>query len=189
MTNILEIIMIICTIIYSYLLIYCNRQAFIFGIISSCIMGYILLIDGIFIQSILYFIYMIMYLYSYFNWGRKDAPRISSMTCKACGISAIYILIFTLVIGYIFSAIGEKHPYIDSFSAACSMTAVFLLDKKVIEHAYIFVLANISAIYVCYVTHDYVTILTFLVYMIFNLIRAYTWKKELIKINKKDVSI
>jgi len=180
MTNVLEIIMIISTVIYSYLLLYCKRSGFIFGIISSGIMGYILISTGTFVQAILYFIYMITYIYSYFDWGSKNSPRISNITNKQIIMSTIYILTFTVIIGYVFSIIGEAYPYLDSFSAACSMTAVFLLSRKVIQHAYIFVLSNIASIAICYMTHDYITILTFFVYMIFNIIRVYIWRKELI---------
>lgn len=184
MTNILEVIMMISIIIYSYLLLYCKRSGFIFGIIASGIMGYILLSRGVFVQAILNYIYMLMYIYSYFIWGRKKPPTISKISSKELMGSIICILVFTLIIGYVFSLVGEGYPYIDSFSSACSITAIFLLGRKVIEHSYIFILSNIASIYICYLLKDYITILSFLIYIIFNIIRIYIWKNEL-NLNKQ----
>ena len=184
MENILEIIMIISTLIYSYLLLHCKRSGFIFGIISAGMMGYILISTGVFVQAILNFIYAIMYIYSYFNWGKENAPNISRITTRGLIVSVVSMLTFTLLIGYTFSVIGESHPYIDSFSAACSITAVFLLSRKVVEHAYIFVLSNIASIFICYASYDHITIITFLLYMVFNVMRGYMWQKELNKESK-----
>lgn len=179
MINVLEVIMIISTIMYSYLLLYCKRSGFIFGVISASIMGCILINDGVYVQAILNYIYAITYIYSYISWGGKKAPNISKIANRQIIVSVISVIAFTFIIGYAFVGMGESHPYIDSFSAACSVIAVILLSKKVIEHSYIFVLSNIASIAICYMAQDYVTILTFLIYMIFNVVRGYMWNKEL----------
>ena len=178
MNNILEITMIISTIIYSYLLIYLKRPAFVFGVVSSGIMAYLLFSSHIYIQAVLHCIYIVMYIYSFFYWGRKIPPSISNITQKELILSIVYIVSFTGIMGYAFSAISEVYPYIDAFSAGCSMVAVFLLRKKVIEHSYIFIISNIASMIVCYMTKSYATILTFVIYMIFNIIRVYVWERN-----------
>lgn len=181
MTNLLDVIMLISTVMYSYLLLYCKRSGFIFGIIAAGIMGCILINTGVYVQAILNYIYAITYIYSYISWGGKKSPNISKITNRQIIVSVISVIAFTFIIGYTFVGMGESHPYIDSFSAACSVIAVILLSKKVIEHSYIFALSNIASITICYMAQDYVTILTFLVYMIFNIARGYMWNKELVK--------
>ncbi len=186
MINVLEIIMIITTVMYSYLLIYCKRSGFIFGIVSTGIMGYVFVKTGVYVQAILNFVYAIMYVYSYFNWGSKKAPNIRSISKREIILSLITCFVFTLTIGYTFKTMGETHPYIDSFGAVCSIIAVLLLSKKVIEHAYIFVVANIASIIICYISEDYITIVTILIYMIFNIFRGIVWRKEVNK-NKEVI--
>ena len=177
MENVLEIVMAVSTFMYSFLILYLKRSSFIFGVLASGIMGYILILEGVYVQAILHFMYVVMYIYSFFSWSTKNPPKVSNITKKGLIVSLIYILIFSLVMGFAFSKIEASYPYIDAFSAACSMTAVFLLSRKVIEHSYIFIASNIASIWICYMTEDYVTILSFVVYMIFNIIRIYVWEK------------
>ena len=176
MINILEIIMIITTIMYSYLIIYCKRSGFIYGIISTGIMGYIFMDTGIYVQAILNFVYAITYIYSYFNWGSKKAPSIRNINKTELIFYTIIICIGTLLIGYAFDKVGGVYPYIDSFAAACSIVAAFLLSAKVIQNTHIFVISNIASIVICYASQNYITIL---IYMVFNIIRYVEWKKEL----------
>lgn len=177
MINLLEIIMIIATFIYSYLILYCKRLSFVFGIIASNITAYILIMNGIYIQAILHFIYVIIYVYSYFSWGKNNSLKISNISIKGIILLITYIATFTVGIGYSFSQLGETNPYIDAFSAATSMTAVFLLSKKIIENSYIFIISNIASIIICYISGDYLAIVSFGIYMVFNIIRIFTWKK------------
>lgn len=183
MINILEILMIISTVMYSYLILYCNRSSFIYGIISSSIMTYILISSGVYIQAILNIIYIITYIYSFILWKKQeDKLKISNISIKGAILSGIYILAFTLFIGYAFTRLNASYSYLDAFSSACSMVAVFLLSKKIIESSYIFLMANIASIIIFSLTKDYSGIITFIIYMVFNVVRIFTWnsmkKKE-----------
>ena len=170
--------MMLSTLIYSYLILYCKRSAFIFGIIASGVMSYILFESGVPIQASLHLIYIIVYLYSFIIWGKKNGELgISNMSKKMWIVLISYILIFSLVMGGVFSKIGTSSAYIDAFSAACSMSAVFLLSMKIIENSYIFIASNIASIYICYMTNDKTAIISFFIYMIFNIIRQYKWEK------------
>lgn len=178
MINILEILMIISTFMYSYLILYCKRSSFIYGIISCAIMTYILISSKIYVQSALNIIYIIIYLYTFIMWKKQeDKLKICSISNKESILSCIYILFFTFFIGYAFDKINTAYPYLDAFSSACSMTAVFLLSKKIIQSSYIFVIANVSSIVIFCLTKDYSGIITFIIYMVFNIIRIFTWRK------------
>lgn len=177
MSDVLEIAMLTATFIYSYLILYCKKSAFVFGIIASGIMGFTMIKSGVYVQAILHYLYVLVYAYSFFSWSKSKKPReISHMTKQLVVIVLIYVVTFTVVMGYVFSKFGTVYPYIDAFSAACSMTAVILLSRKVIEHSYIFIASNIASIFICYAMGDYMTILSFVVYMIFNATRVYTWE-------------
>lgn len=177
MINILEILMIVTTFMYSYLMLYCKRSGLIFGLIASSITSYILILDGVYIQAILYWIYAGIYCYSFFSWGKEDSLKISNISNRGIIISVIYVLVFTICIGYSFENLKTVYPYLDAFSSACSMTAVFLLSKKIIENSYVFILSNIVSIVICYMTYDYIMLITFIIYMVFNIIRIFTWKR------------
>lgn len=175
--DILKIVMLLSTFIYSYLILYCKRSSFIFGIIASLLTGITLIVQDVYVQAILHFIYVAMYAYSFFSWGSKKYSGISNIKSKSLIVSVISISVFTLIIGYTFNKVRTVYPYIDAFSAACSMTAVILLNKKIIEHSYIFIISNLASMFICYMNKDYITILTFIIYMIFNITRVYTWEK------------
>lgn len=177
MINVLEIIMIISTFMYSYLILYCKRSSFVFGVFASGITAYILMSSGVYIQAVLHFIYMIIYVYSFFSWNKENYFKISSITNRGIILSITYILTFTVGMGYAFDSLDAAYPYIDAFSAACSMTAVFLLSRKIIQNSHIFIISNVTSIIICYMTKDYLTIITFVIYMIFNVIRIFTWSK------------
>jgi len=178
MINILEILMIISTFMYSYLILYCKRSSFIYGIISSSIMTYILISSGVCIQATLNIIYIITYIYSFILWKKQeDKLKISNISIRGGILSGVYILSFTLFIGCAFTRLNASYPYLDAFSSACSMSAIFLLSKKIIQNAHVFIMANIASIIICYMTNDYLTILSFIIYIIFNVIRIFTWRK------------
>lgn len=169
--------MIISTFMYSYLLLYCKRSGFVFGVFASGIMAYALIYSEVYVQAVLHLIYLIMYIYSFFSWKKKDTYKVSNLTSKETIVSVAYILTFTIGIGYAFDNVGTVYPYIDAFSAACSMTAVFLLSKKIIENSYMFIISNIASIIICYMTKDYLAVISFIIYMVFNALRIFTWRK------------
>lgn len=182
MIKLLEIVMIISTFMYSYLILYCKRSSFIYGIISSAIMTYILVASEVYIQSVLNVIYIITYIYSFIVWKKQeDKLKISNISIKGIVLSIIYILAFTVIMGYTFDRIAA-YPYLDAFSAACSMTAVFLLSKKIIQSSYVFLMSNIASIMIFCLTKAYSGIITFIIYMVFNIIRIFTWRD----LKKKD---
>lgn len=178
MICILEVVMILATFMYSYLILYCRHSSFIFGIISSVIMTYILVKSNVYIQATLNVIYIMIYIYSYINWRKqKDNIKICNISSRGIILTAIFLITFTVIMGYTFDTIEATYPYLDAFSSSCSMTALFLLSKKVVESSYVFIMANIASIIICYITKDYAAIVTFFIYMIFNIIRIFTWKK------------
>lgn len=176
MINILEILMFISTFMYSYLILYCKRSCFIYGIISSIIMSYILISSKVYIQLLLNVIYIITYIYSFILWKKKEENlKIVNLSGRGYILTIIYIISFTIFIGYSFSKIGTTYPYLDAFSSACSMIAVFLLSRKIMQSSHIFIISNITSMIIFYMTKDYSTIFTFVIYMIFNIIRIFTW--------------
>jgi len=178
MINILEILMIISTIMYSYLILYCKRSSFIYGIISAGIMTYVLIASKVYIQAVLNIVYIFTYIYSFVSWKKnEDKLKVSNISGRQVILSVIYILFFSVFIGYAFSMINTSYPYLDAFSTACSMIAVFLLSKKIIQSSHIFIMANIASIIIFCLTKEYSGIITFIIYMIFNIIRIFTWRR------------
>jgi nicotinamide mononucleotide transporter len=174
---ILQVLMVVCTLLYSYLLLDCKKVAFIFGAISSLITFASFLKTGIYVQGVLFLVYSIIYILTYVKWKKdvlEDLPR--RITLKEYIISMGFIAIFTYVLGYAFLGVS-KYPMVDAISSALSISAVYLLNRKVIEHAWFFIISNIGSIWICYMTNDIIMILTFVIYMIFNIIRIYTWEK------------
>lgn len=53
MINILEILMIISTFMYSYLILYCKRSSFVFELVAVSITTYILILNRVYVQAIL----------------------------------------------------------------------------------------------------------------------------------------
>jgi nicotinamide mononucleotide transporter len=173
----IQIVMGICTLLYSYLLLDCRKSAFIFGTISSIITCITFIKSGIYVQGILFLIYSIIYILTYYKWKKNESnspPR--QMLSREYIFAFGFIIIFTLVFGFIFKSMST-YPVIDAISSALSITAVFLLNRKVIEHAWFFIFSNLGSIWICCMTNEYLMILTFLIYMMFNFIRIYTWDK------------
>ena len=175
MIIVLEIMMVLATFMYSYLILFGKRSSFIFGIIASSITAYVLMKSGVYIQAILYLIYILIYVYSFIRWGKNRNIKVANISIKEIVLTCIYIITFTICIGYSFDKIGTVFPYLDAFSTACSTVAMILLSKKIIENSYVFVLSNIFSIIICFMTKEYLTILAFIIYMVFNIIRVFTW--------------
>lgn len=174
--DILQVIMGVCTLLYSFYLLDCKRIAFIFGTISSLITFASFIKSGIYVQGILFLVYAIIYVLTYLKWkndSSSDLPR--RITIKEFIISLCFIISFAFILGFVFSSVSS-YPIVDAISSALSITAVFLLNKKVIEHSWYFIISNIGSIWICYLTNDIIMILTFVIYMIFNIMRIFTWE-------------
>jgi nicotinamide mononucleotide transporter len=175
--DVLQVLMVVCTLLYSFFLLDCKKGAFIFGTISSLITFASFLKKGIYVQGILFLVYSIIYILTYLKWKKnvfEELPR--RITVKEYIFSMGFIAIFTMVLGFAFLDVS-KYPLVDAISSALSISAVVLLNRKVIEHAWYFIISNIGSIWICYMTNDIMMIITFVIYMIFNILRIYTWEK------------
>ncbi len=96
----------------------------------------------------LQFYFMITNFYGWYFWSRKSASapkvKIESITKKQIYVSAIAIIVFTALLGFLLKhQTDASFPFIDSFCTACSLVAQFFLARKVLENWLIWIFADL----------------------------------------------
>ena len=92
--------------------------------------------------------------------------------------SLIAVGVFVLL-SYIFSNYTENpKPVIDSFVATLCMMATYWLSRSYIQQWYIWIIANLTSVYLFISTGLYVTALLYFAYFVICFIGIYNWKKR-----------
>ena len=69
-------------------------------------------------------------------------------------------------------------PVGDAITTALGIVATWMLAKRIIEHWYLWIVANFISIYVSYLQELYPTMFLYLCYTIISVIGLYTWRKR-----------
>ena len=182
-----EIIGTILSLVYLYLSIIQNKWLWPLGLVSSAMYTYIFLKAGIYADMGLQIYYVIISVYGWFVWiDMQKEKKNSSATVKSLSklkLLPIWLLIFTSIVFIVLSQIlvhftDSTVPYIDAFTTALSITATWMLARKIIEHWILWIVVDLVSSGVYYVKGLYVTIFLYIVYTIFAVVGYLFWLKS-----------
>ncbi len=115
---------------------YKKMIAWFFALISSCIYVYLCFTTQLYLESFLQVFYVITAIYGWLKW-KKDSvnQQIISWGIRLNMINIAISTILTLSIGFIFSKYtNQANPYMDAFTTVFSLSATFMVAKKVLEN-------------------------------------------------------
>jgi nicotinamide mononucleotide transporter len=134
MMKILEILTVICSLAFIYLIIRENITGWIWGVTSSFISVYIFYQSKLYAESFLYFFYVIAGIYGYFNWkksAKNSEFKIGEWQPNVHSAGIFVCIILSVILGYILKNYTDaKLPMADSFSTVFSIYATYLEAKK-----------------------------------------------------------
>ena len=185
MTNYLEIIAVIFSLIYLFLLMQEKIACWFFGIASSIVSISIFYSIGLYSESLLYVYYIIIGIYGYRLWYKKknNTPlKVKKISNKKHLIILIIGSLTALLTGYFFDIhTNAVNPYLDAFTTIFSIITSYLEAKKVLS-AWVFWIFINAATIILYLQQDlsYYLLLT-VIYLIFSFLGYFKWRKSFSK--------
>ena len=173
-----EIIAVVLGLLYLVLISFSQRIAWVFGIISSAIYVYIAFIGEIYLQAGLQFIYVVLGVFGFINWGKSAETKLKIWSLKKHFLVGIPTLIFALLLGFIFSKTNQKLPYLDAFITAFAILATYLTTKSILENWLYWIVLNLLSMYLWYEQDLQLTVVLFAVNTLMAVFGFILWRKK-----------
>ena len=180
-TSIIEWLAVISSIIYVILAAKRLILCWLFAFIGSALFVYLCYIGNLYIESVLQLFYVAMALVGWITWKNSnvDNAEIKKWGLNKHIINIILSGISALIIGYIFDKYTmQATPYIDAFTTCYSLSATYMVTRKIIGNWIYWIVIDLVSIYL-YAQRDYY--LTAVQYGLFTLLAMYgymVWRKE-----------
>ncbi len=184
----IEIFGVITGILYVILEVKQNRLLWPLGIITSGVYVYVFFTGKFYADMGLQVYYVLISIYGWYYWsrggdqhGRKEVPVIRTSRRSAI----ILILFFAAIwkgIHYILAGYTDSTvPLGDSFTTALAIVATWMLTRKMIEHWYLWIVANVVGAGLYLYKGLYPTVILYSVYTGMAIYGYFEWKRSMNK--------
>lgn len=180
-TSLIEWAAVVSSILYVMLAAKRMIMCWLFAFIGSALFVYLCYIGELYIESILQLFYVAMAVVGWIYWKKSETDRleIKTWTLNQHGINIIISGAVAALLGYLFSTYtNQANPYVDAFTTCYSLSATFMVTKKVLGNWVYWIIIDIVSIYL-YAQRDYH--LTAVQYVIFTVIAVFgfmVWLKQ-----------
>jgi len=198
----IEIFGAITGIIYVFLEIKRNIWLWPLGIVTSSVYIYVFYHSGFYADMGLQWYYLFISVYGWIIWSRAKKIKNAGSREQGAGsreqrrgreekeivISNIkyrQIIVLSLITGFLFVGIwyiltrftDSTIPGWDAFTTALSITATWMLARKIIEHWYLWIAVNIVSVGLYIYKGLYPTVFLFVVYAVMAVVGYIEWRK------------
>ena len=180
---IIEIIAVICAILYLLLAAKEDVKCWYAVIISSSLYFYIMYDAGLIMEAYLQIFYIVMALYGWFKWTKSiqinSNNRIRTWSNMKHFITITSVVILAVITGFILKKYTNAAlPFLDAFTSWGAIITTYMVAQKILENwIYWFVIDSIS-IYIFLSRELYLTSLLFFIYLIIICFGYASWRKK-----------
>ena len=199
--NWLEIFGVVTSVGYLYLEIKQKPQMWILGFVCSFVYIFVFFRAKIYADMSLNVYYVIISVYGFILWQKdkitkRKKENNSADTISYSGLSwklGIILLLMTTLIYVLMVYVLKNYtdspvPYKDSLVTALSITATWMLAKKIIQHWFIWIFVNFFSVYLFYTRGLYPTSVLFVFYGSLSVVGYLNWKNtSTSKSRKRDL--
>jgi len=185
--HLLEIAGVIFSLLYLWLSIRRNILLWPVGILSALLYIIVFYRSAFYADMSLNVYYFFISIYGWITWSAKNTEQKPGLRIRQTG-SRLWILLsgISLVLFLAGGFILEKYtdspvPYWDAFTTALSITATWMLTRKLIEHWLLWVIVDLVSLALYIYRGLYPTALLFLIYTIMAVVGYLEWKKEMLR--------
>lgn len=176
--SVVELIAVVLGLLYLILISFSQRIAWIFGIVSSAIYVYLSLHGNLYLQAGLQFIYVVLGIYGYINWGKSEETKLKIWNLKHHFLVGIPTLVLAILLGFVFTKTNQKLPYLDAFITAFAILATYLTTKSILENWLYWIVLNLLSMYLWYEQGLELTVFLFGVNTIMAVFGFILWYKK-----------
>lgn len=180
-TSLVEWLAVVSTITYVILVTKRLIICWIFAFVGSSLFVYLCYIGELYIESILQLFYVAMAIVGWVSWKKSETGKSSVIKweMKSHLINIFLSGTLAFVLGYIFDNFtNQANPYVDAFTTCFSLSATFMVTKKVLENWIYWIVIDLVSIYL-YAQRDYN--LSAIQYGLFTILAVFgfmAWRKE-----------
>jgi nicotinamide mononucleotide transporter len=179
-TSIIEWLAVVSSVIYVILAAKQLIMCWLFAFIGSVLFVYLCYISDLYIESMLQLFYVVMAIIGWLSWGKsKSNPNIKKWALKNHLINIIVSGVSALILGYLFQNYSNQaNPYLDSFTTCYSLSATFMVTKKILGNWIYWIIIDLASIYL-YAQQGYnLAAVQYGIFTILALIAFVAWNKQ-----------
>ncbi len=179
----LEIIATVTGLIYLYYSIKGKNQLWVYGFISSGLYVFICYKAGIYADMAINIYYVFVSVYGFVHWTFYRSDEKVGLPISRLRFFETVILV--LITGILYSFIAfilirytdSTIPYWDAFTTSASITATWMLARKIMEHWIIWIVVDTVSVGLYIYKHLYITSFLFAVYAIMAIVGFIQWRR------------
>ena len=180
-TSLIEWIAVVSSITYVILATKQLIICWIFAFIGSALFVYLCYISDLYIESILQLFYVIMAVVGWLSWKKSESNQ---SAIKKWGINNHLLNIAisgitAVIIGYIFdNYTNQANPYVDAFTTCYSLSATFMITKKILGNWIYWIIIDLASIYL-YAQQGYnLAAIQYVIFTVLALIAFIAWNTQ-----------
>ncbi len=186
--NLVELLGAIAGIVFLYLEIRQNIWLWPFGILTSAFYVYIFFVAKFYADMGLQFYYLGVSFYGWWYWlhgskaSKLETLPISHITLNlSLVLTAITFIIFLLLSYVLVNFTDSPIPYGDAFTTALSITATWMLARKILEMWWVWMVVNAVSLGLYIFKELYPTSVLFFLYFSMSILGYIHWKREVVR--------
>jgi nicotinamide mononucleotide transporter len=180
-TSLIEWLAVVSSIIYVILVAKRLIICWLFAFVGSALFVYLCYEGKLYIESLLQLFYVIMAVVGWLSWKKsefKDNTIVKwKMNSHLLNIAISGVLAF--ILGYLFEKYtNQANPYIDAFTTLYSLSATYMVTKKILGNWIYWIIIDLVSIYL-YAQRDYnLTAVQYGLFTILAVFGFFAWRKE-----------
>lgn len=180
-TSLIEWLAVVSTIMYVILVAKRLIICWLFAFVGSALFVYLCYEGNLYIESILQLFYVIMAVVGWLSWKKselKDNTIVKwKMNSHLLNVAISGVLAF--ILGYLFEIYSNQaNPYIDAFTTLYSLSATYMVTKKILGNWIYWIIIDLVSIYL-YAQRDYnLTAVQYGLFTILAVFGFFAWRKE-----------
>ena len=194
MTFYLEIIAVLTGIISVWFAKKENILLYPIGTVSVLIWIYLCWIGEIYSQAVINLFFLIMNIYGWYNWSRKDNSEINKVQIKFSSLkeNLLVITVAALLTLLIYSALSNveilnfnwKFVLMESFITSLNFIGMWLMAWKRVENWVLWIIGDIFCMPLFVFKEYYLSVAQFSIFIIIAFMGYFEWRKKALKNQK-----
>ncbi len=187
-TNWIEFLGTILSVIYLYLSIKQRIGLWVFGFLCSLLYVIVFFQAKFYADMSLQFYYLAVSVYGWFSWKGKSENSEPTLAISKTNLkSGIVLLFIAVAIYFLYFYVLSKFtdsplPRADSFTTALSIVATWMLARKKLEHWLLWIIVDSVSAGLYIYKGLYITSILFGIYTIMAVVGYYQWRKSYLKL-------
>lgn len=187
MEHFLEYFGVVTGIIYLILEILQHRAMWVVGFLTSFVYVFVFFFSKFYADMSLNVYYVCMSVYGFWQWqkvrNREEKKEIAilyrHLNLKLfLGIITVTVILYGVLFQILASYTDSPVPAGDAFTTALSITATWMLARRILEHWWFWVVINFVSVYLYYQRGLYPTCFLFICYGVLAVVGWINWRKK-----------